>query len=348
VLALRVAGGLFGVALLVATLVRYRGRKISRLNLLITTAVSLLVILLAVVPNLFDPLLNLFNFQRGGGGRLLGVALLGLVVLLLLILRTMSESDTVARDLRLLIEVLGQQSFDPEQARHLPPGDRIVVVMPAYNEEENVGQVIRDMPPEIEGIPVVPLVVDDSSEDETSRVARDAGAMVARLPIRRGGGLALRVGYEIALKLDARIVASMDSDGQHLPEELKVVVGPILRDEADMVQGSRMLGVFEKESRVRHLGVLFFSKLVTLMTGLKVTDVSSGYRAARLETLRKLVLTQDQFWTSEVLIEGLRQRARIVEVPITIRARTSGESKKPKSLRYGWNFTKAIVQTWLR
>ena len=84
------------------------------------------------------------------------------------------------------------------------------------------------------------------------------------------------------------------------------------------------------------------------MTGQRVTDISSGYRATKAATLRKLVLEQDQFWTSELLIEGLRQHARIKEVPITIEARTGGKSKKPKSFRYAWNFTKAIIQTWLR
>jgi hypothetical protein len=85
-----------------------------------------------------------------------------------------------------------------------------------------------------------------------------------------------------------------------------------------------------------------------VLTGRRITDPSSGYRAARATLLRQLVLEQDQFWTSEVLIEALRHRARITEVPITIVARQGGKSKKPKSLRYGWNFSKAIIQTWLR
>lgn len=304
--------------------------------------------LLAAWPDLFNPLFGLFNFQRGGGQRLLGVVLIANLILLALVLRNLGQSDLVSRDMRLLIEALGMQSFDEEEAAHLPNGERIVVVLPAHDEAENVGAVVRSMPKRVDGLPVVTLVVDDASTDETSEVARKAGALVARLPVRRGGGLALRVGYEIALKLGGVVIASMDADGQHLPEELPTVVGPILRGQADMVQGSRILGAFEKESHLRHVGIRFFSKLVSLMTGVRVTDVSNGYRASRMETLRRLVLEQDQFWTSEILIEGLRQHARIVEVPVTVRARLAGESKKPKNLKYGWNFTKAIVQTWLR
>ena len=75
---------------------------------------------------------------------------------------------------------------------------------------------------------------------------------------------------------------------------------------------------------------------------------SRSARAARADLLRDLVLEQDQFWTSEILIEALRHRARITEVPITILARAGGKSKKPKSLKYGWSFSKVIIQTWLR
>jgi glycosyltransferase involved in cell wall biosynthesis len=223
-----------------------------------------------------------------------------------------------------------------------------VTVSPAYNEAENVAAVMQKMPRTVEGYHVIPIVVDDGSEDGTPDVARAAGALVAQNPIRRGGGLALRVGYDIALKLDADIVVTLDSDGQHFPEELPIMVEPIISGRADYVNGSRLLGEFESESAIRHIGVHFFSWLTTILTGTRVTDISSGYRAASTDLLRKLVLRQDQFWTSEVLIEALRHRARIVEVPITIVARKGGKSKKPKSLKYGYNFGKAIIQTWLR
>ena len=93
---------------------------------------------------------------------------------------------------------------------------------------------------------------------------------------------------------------------------------------------------------------LLLAGFVTILTGRRVTDISSGYRAARADLLQPLVLEQDQFWTSEILIEALRHHARVVEVPITIHARKGGKSKKPKTLKYGWNFSKVIIQTWLR
>ena len=346
--ALRIVGGLFGIVLFAATIARYRRRNISRLNLIITSLLSIAIVLLAIDPNLFDPLFNTFNFQAGNQRRLIGVLLFADIVILAMLFRNISATDTATRSIRILVEALAVQAFDWQGGKSLPSGDRIIVVMPAFNEAENIGAVIHSMPDQIEGYPVVPVVIDDGSEDGTSEVSERAGALVARLPIRRGGGLALRVGYEIAVRLGAVVVVSMDSDGQHVADEMPLLVKPILEDQADMVNGSRILGEFERESMIRHVGVHFFSRLVTIMTGSRITDVSNGYRATKAEILKGLNLDQDQFWTSELLIEGMRHRLRIKEVPITIRARASGESKKPKSLKYAWHFTKAIVQTWLR
>jgi hypothetical protein len=347
-LALRVIGALLAVGFLALAIARYRHRQISRLSVIIAGAIALGVTVLAIAPDLFNPVFRTFNFQAGTGQRLTAVLLFAVVILFLLVLRMQSYVDTGERSIRLLVEALGEAAFDWERARQLPEGRRIIVISPAYNEAQNVAAVIHAMPSEVGGHRVVPLVVDDCSEDGTAEAARAAGALVTRLPIRRGGGLALRVGYEIALKLGADIVVSIDADGQHQPEEIPILVKPILEGQADHVNGSRMLGDYEGGPLIRNLGVHFFSWVVTVLTTQRVTDISSGYRATRADTLRRLVLEQDQFWSSEVTIEALRQRARIVEVPVTFLTRRGGESKKPKSFRYGWNFTKAIAKTWLR
>ncbi len=346
--ALRIVGGIFAAAIFALALIRYRRRQISRLSLIISSLISAVLLLLAIAPGLFNPLFEVFNFQPGNGQRLTAVLLFAVGVLFVLLIRLQSEVDTSERGIRQLVESFGQSAFDWDAAADLPSGKRIVVVSPAHNEAENVGAVIEAMPPEVEGYHVVPIVIDDRSDDGTAETARAAGALVASLPIRRGGGLALRVGYDIALKLGADIVVTMDADGQHQPEELPTLVGPIIEGRADHVNGSRMIGDFEREGLIRHLGVHFFSRVVTILTGQRVTDISSGYRATRADTLRALILEQDQFWTSEVTIEALRQRARVIEVPVTFLTRRGGVSKKPKSLRYGWNFSKAIVKTWLR
>jgi hypothetical protein len=345
-LALRIVGGLFAIALLASAVVRYRNRQVSRLNMIITSLISAAILLLALVPNLFNPVFDALNFRPGSGQRLTGALMIAVIILFALVVRMQGYVDSNERSIRLLVESLAQRDVDWERA--VPDGLKIVTISPAYNEAENVGAVIHAMPEQVEGYPVVSIVVDDCSDDGTAEVAREAGALVARLPIRRGGGLALRVGYDVALRLGAAIVVTLDADGQHQPEEIPILVKPIIEDQADHVNGSRMLGDYEGGAVIRNVGVHFFSWLVTILTGQRVTDISSGYRATRASTLRRLLLEQDQFWTSEVTIEALRQHARIVEVPVTFLTRRGGESKKPKSLRYGWNFTKAIAKTWLR
>jgi len=345
--ALRILAGLAAVGIFVLAVRGHERRQISRLNLIILFALCASVVALAMYPPLFDPLLRTFNFQRGTNG-VIFVLLLAVGVLFFLYLRAQTSADTNERSIRLLVEALGQERFDWDRAERLPEGPRLVTVSPAFNEAENVGDVIKQIPAMIEGHHVVPVVVSDGSTDGTATAAREAGAFVAELPIRRGGGLALRVGYDIALRLGAQVVVTLDADGQHLPEEISVVIAPIVAGKADYVNGSRLLGSFERESLIRHLGVHVFSRIITTLTGQRITDPSSGYRAARADLLEKVVLKQDQFWTSEILIEALRHHARVLEVPVTFLARAGGESKKPKSLRYGWNFLKVIIQTWLR
>jgi hypothetical protein len=345
--AIRTLGGLFGLALLIATYLRYRRRGISRLNLIITGLVALGIVALAVVPRLFDPLFDTFNFQRGNQRQLIAALVFAVFILFALVLRTASSTDASAASIRLLIEALSIQSFDQSQGDRLPPGEKLLVVMPAHNEADNVGSVIASMPRTVAGLPVATLVVDDASEDGTAETGRKEGALVARLPIRRGQGMALRVGYQIGLRLGASVIASLDADGQHDPDELEKVVRPIVRAEADMVIGSRILGDFERESSVRHAGMFVLSGLVSLLHGLRLTDVSSGFRATSADLMRRLDLEQDQY-SSEILVEALRHHARIKEVPITVRARASGVSKKPGSLKYGYRFSKVIIQTWLR
>ena len=158
----------------------------------------------------------------------------------------------------------------------------------------------------------------------------------------------MRLGYQVALRSGARCVVTIDADGQHDPKEMWRLVEPILSGRAEVVQGSRVLGSFEVESRARKHGIRLFASLLSTLGRSRITDPSTGYRAISIDALRRLDLRQDQFYVSEVILDASRKGFAVMEVPITLRKRASGATKKPTTLRYAWGFSKAIVKTWLR
>ena len=197
-------------------------------------------------------------------------------------------------------------------------------------------------------VPTGVLVVDDGSRDATGEVAAEHGAAVARHVINRGGGAALRTGYRLMVDAGAEIVVTLDADGQHLPSEMPRLVEPVLSGEFDLAHGSRVLGHADEGHVAREMGIVFFNRLVSLITRTHVTDCSNGYRAVRASVLPQLVLRQEQFHTSEFMIEAIKRGIPATEVPVTVVKRLSGHSKKPAVVRYGMGFANAIVRTWLR
>lgn len=278
------------------------------------------------------------------------VFLVGACAAMLLLLAALARSRTdrarLGDDLGDLVDRLALARLNDE-GWSAPPGS-VVVVIPAYNEDENLSWVLEHLPDEVCGMPVSPIVVADGCTDGTEAVARAHGSGVIRRDLRRGSGAAIRVGFAAALRTRARVIVTLDADGQHDPREIEALVAPIANGNADMVQGSRVLGSFEVESQTRSMGVRLFARLLSLLGRTKITDPSTGYRALSAPALRSLRLEQDQFYVSEMILEAARRGLRVVEVPITLRRRASGSSKKPSSLPYAIGFSKAIVRTWFR
>jgi glycosyltransferase involved in cell wall biosynthesis len=227
----------------------------------------------------------------------------------------------------------------------LPP---VVVVIAALDEEDCLGGVLEGIAPEACGLEVATLVVDDGSTDRTSEVAREHGVHVARLERNCGHGIALRVGYQLAREHGARYIVTLDADGQWDPAEIADVLEPLAAGEADFVIGSRVLGRAETDDSFRHAGVHVFARLVRLLTGVQVTDTSSGFRAMRAEVTATVRQTQVQYQTSELLIGAIAQGYRIAERPIVMHKRTAGESKKGHNALYGFRYARVIIGTWLR
>ncbi len=229
--------------------------------------------------------------------------------------------------------------------RRLAP---VVAVIAALDEAESIGTVLSEIPRRACGLDVDVLVVDDGSTDGTSRIAREAGVHVVRLERNLGHGVALRVGYRVARDFGAKYIVTLDADGQWNPAELERVLEPLAGGEADFVIGSRVLGGAETDDRFRHAGVYVFAALVRLLTGVKVTDTSSGFRAMKVEVPATVRQEQVQYQTSELLIGAIAQGYRIAERPIVMRKRFAGESKKGHNLIYGFRYCRVILTTWLR
>jgi hypothetical protein len=342
--ALRAAGLIVAAGIVAFAILRRRSLRNADVVILLAAGLGLAVVSGTEVT---DALLSAFSFEQGNGGRILGLAVFAIFVLFLLILRALSQAARNSRQLSAVLEGLAWEEFRqaklPERFR-----GKIAIVIPAYDEAENIGHVLAKMPTEVCGIETAVLVVDDGSRDGTGDVAAEHGAIVARHVINRGGGAALRTGYRLMVDSGAKLVVTLDADGQHLPAEMERLVKPVLAGEVDLAHGSRVLGEADRNHFARELGIVFFNRLVSLITRTHVTDCSNGYRAVRTTALPQLVLRQEQFHTSEFMIEAIKRGVPAKEVPITVERRLHGHSKKPAVVRYGLGFANAIVRTWLR
>jgi glycosyltransferase involved in cell wall biosynthesis len=225
----------------------------------------------------------------------------------------------------------------------------IVAVIAALDEEQSIAAVLEAIPESAFGRAISTIVIDDGSTDGTSAVAEKFDSVhLARLERNCGHGVALRLGYALAARYGAEMVVTLDADMQWDPVEIPTVVEPIISGEADFVIGSRVLGATENTDSFRNAGVVFFARAISLLTGTKVTDTSSGFRAMRVEVTQQVTQIQTQYQTSELLIGAIFAGFRIAERPITMHQRFAGESKKGHNAFYAVRYARVIGTTWWR
>jgi glycosyltransferase involved in cell wall biosynthesis len=202
----------------------------------------------------------------------------------------------------------------------------LLVIVPAFNEEESLPGVLKELASEVPRADV--LVVNDGSADGTSRVARAAGVMVADLPVNLGIGGAMQTGYLFAKRAGYRVAVQVDADGQHDPRQLEKLLAPLEAGEASLVVGSRRLaGPGYRFPRLRRLGAVLLAWIIQRLTGLPVSDTTSGFRAAD----RRVIEAYARFYPAdypevEALVYLHRQGLRIREVPVLMRERQGGRS----------------------
>ena len=224
----------------------------------------------------------------------------------------------------------------------------VTVVIPAYFEVDNIGRVLDNIPRNIDGTAVSVLVVVDGSPDGTDRVVREHGDFVSYVSVNRGQGAALRVGYRIAIEHGAQYIVTLDADGQYDPSEMSGLVKPILRDEADYVQGSRRMGRYVTDDVIRVMGVYWFNWLIGVLLRQRITDSSNGFRAIKARVLKSLALSEDQYHAAELLILAVRKHFRVIERPASMYPRNSGQTKKGHNLLYAYHYARVIFKSWLR
>ena len=204
---------------------------------------------------------------------------------------------------------------------------KIVVTIPAYNEEKTVGGVIskthKIMKENRYDYSI--LIVDDGSSDKTAITAKKSGAMVYSHPKNYGLAESFRTGIEKALKLNANIIVHIDADGQYKPEEIPKLVKEV-QNGYDLVLGSRFKGKIESMPLIKRFGNKAFSRVVSQIVGMKISDAQTGFRAFTKEVAEEINIISDHTYTQEQIIRAVRQKFRIKEVPIYF-AKRDGKSR---------------------
>lgn len=220
----------------------------------------------------------------------------------------------------------------------------ISVIIPAFNEEQTIGDVVRGALGALGslGVAAEVIVVDDGSTDATARLARVAGAKVLRQP-HAGKGLAVRSGLAGA---KGETLVLMDADGQDLPAELPGMISAFRSSGADLLSGSRFLGVFRDAgiSRLDSLGNRLLTMLANLLHGTRLTDLNGSFRILRKEAFRSVIWSCEGFEVeSEMILRAARAGLKVIEVPVT-RERRLGGVRKFRRWSDGLRILRAILK----
>ena len=194
---------------------------------------------------------------------------------------------------------------------------KIVISIPAYNEEKTVGKVIEDIKEVMNSnkYDYNILVIDDGSKDNTREIAKKSGAIVFSHPINQGLAETFRTEMKEALELKPDIIVHTDADGQYLASDIPKLIKPLINGKADIVLGSRFKGKIESMPLMKRLGNKAFSKVISNVTKTKISDGQTGFRAFTQE-VAAIDIKSDHTYTQEQIIRAIREKFRIMEVPV--------------------------------
>ncbi len=196
---------------------------------------------------------------------------------------------------------------------------KTLVIIPAYNEEENITGVINGIRNAVPGVAI--LVINDGGEDRTEQIVRQLGERLVNLPYNMGYGAALQTGFKYALKHGYRYVVQIDGDGQHDPKDIPRLLNVVSAGEADVAIGSRFLDSRSyKAPLIRRAGMLIFGWLASVIIGQRVSDPTSGYQALNSNAIRFYAgdYYPVDFPDADVIIMLYRAGLTIKEIPVTM------------------------------
>jgi glycosyltransferase involved in cell wall biosynthesis len=214
--------------------------------------------------------------------------------------------------------------------------EKILVIVPAYNEEGSVGKVVEEVHTHLPQAEV--LVVNDGSTDLTSEIAKSKGAIVLDLPFNLGIGGAMQAGYQYAYEKGCDIAIQVDGDGQHDPKETGKLLKALEEKKIDVAIGSRFIGDSEyKSSIMRRVGIAIFSGVISMIVRQRITDPTSGFRASNRKAIQLFASNYPQDYPEPEVVILLHQcHLKMEEVSVGMSERYSGESSitKIKSIYY--------------
>lgn len=243
--------------------------------------------------------------------------------------RQIIEFDEIAAPVTPLHGETVPLSSDADTDQELSQSKTLVVTIPALNEEDTIGDVIRSIPRTMDGIDIVKiLVVSDGSTDRTEQVAADAGAdAVFRFARRQGLAKVYKTALSEALKMGADVIVNIDADGQYVADEMPMLVKPVLDGNADVVMGSRLAGRIEEMPRSKRIGNHFGTWVVKQLSGVPITDAHTGYRALSRHAALSMNVLSKYTYTQETILQAGFKKLQVLEIPITFNKRTAGSSR---------------------
>jgi len=206
---------------------------------------------------------------------------------------------------------------------------KLIVIIPAHNEEASIGLVIREIPKQIEGIVKIQiLIIDDGSTDRTAEIAKQSGAdYIVGSKVNMGLAYTFKRGLEKALDLGADIIVNTDADFQYNQTEIPKLIRPILENRAEMVIGNRQVAKLNHMRSSKKYGNILGSFFLSLITGTDIIDASSGFRAFSRQAAMRFLLFSEHTYTHETIIQAIDKNMRIVQLPVEFKPRQHGESR---------------------